>query len=47
MAQNKIEALQSKVSELQLAQATSNVVRYPNSWTWNAGQSPFCGGCGC
>lgn len=46
MAQNKIEALQSKVNELQLAQATSNVVRYPNSWTWNAGTSPFCG-CGC
>lgn len=46
MAQNKIEALQSKVSELQLAQATSNVVRYPNAWTWNAGLSPFCGGCG-
>lgn len=47
LAQNKIEALQGKVSELQLAQATSNVVRYPNAWTWNAGPSPFCGGCGC
>ena len=47
MAQNKIEALESKVSELQLAQATSNVVRYPQSWTYNAGPSPFCGGCGC
>lgn len=47
MAQNKIEALQGKVAELQLAQATQNVVRYPNAWTWNAGQSPFCGGCGC
>ena len=47
MAQNKIEALQSKVSELQLAQATSNVVRYPTTFAWNAGVSPFCGGCGC
>ena len=47
LAQNKIEALQGKVAELQLAQATSNVVRYPNAWTWNAGPSPFCGGCGC
>ena len=46
LAQNKIEALQGKVAELQLAQATSNVVRYPNAWTWNAGPSPFCGGCG-
>lgn len=49
MAQNKIEALQGKVAELQLAQATSNVVRYPNQWSWNAGPSPFCNcnGCGC
>ena len=49
IAQNKIEALQAQVNELQLAQATGNVVRYPNSWTYNAGMSPFCGcnGCGC
>ena len=46
MAQNKIEALQSKVQALELAQATGNVVRYPNAWTYNAGPSPFCGGCG-
>lgn len=44
---NKIEELQAQISQLQLAQATSNVVRYPNAWTWNAGPSPFCGGCGC
>ena len=47
MAQNKIEALQDKVRSLELAQATDNVVRYPNAWTYNAGASPFCGGCGC
>ena len=47
LAQNKIEALQSEVDSLRLAQATSNVVRYPNAWTYNAGPSPFCGGCGC
>ena len=51
IAQNKIEALQSRVSELELQAATSNVVRYPNAWTYNAGPSPFCGynncGCGC
>lgn len=46
MAQSKIEALQSKVQSLELAQATGNVVRYPNAWTYNAGPSPFCGGCG-
>lgn len=46
IAQDKIESLQSKVSALELQAATSNVVRYPNSWTYNAGASPFCG-CGC
>lgn len=46
LAQNKIEELQSKVSALELQAATSNVLRYPNSWTYNAGMSPFCG-CGC
>jgi len=47
MAQNKIEALQSKVQALELAQATGNVVRYPTTFSYNAGPSPFCGGCGC
>lgn len=45
---NKIEALQNKVNELQLAQAMNGVVKYPNGWTYNAGSSPFCNcGCGC
>lgn len=46
IAQNKIEALQGKIQSLELAQATNNVVRYPNGWTYNAGPSPFCN-CGC
>ena len=46
IAQNKIESLQAQVNALELQAATSNVVRYPNSWTYNAGMSPFCG-CGC
>ena len=46
IAQDKIEALQNQVNQLQLAQATSNVLRYPNQWTYNAGMSPFCG-CSC
>ena len=44
-AQNKIEDLQAKVNELELKNATANVVRYPSNWTYNAGMSPFCG-CG-
>lgn len=47
MAQDKIEALQGRIAQLELAQATSNIVRYPSGWTYNAGTSPFCGGCGC
>lgn len=49
MAQNKIEALQGRIQQLELAQATNNIVRYPSGWTYNAGTSPFCncGGCGC
>lgn len=50
LAANKIEALQSKIQSLELAQAMSGVVRYPNGWTYNAGTSPFCNcnnGCGC
>lgn len=42
MAQNKIEALQGKVQQLELAQAVSGVVRYPNSMSYTAGTSPFC-----
>lgn len=45
IAQNKIEDLQAKVNELELKNATANVVRYPSNWTYNAGMSPFCG-CG-
>lgn len=42
MAQNKIEALQNKVNQLELAQAVSGVVRYPSSMAYSAGTSPFC-----
>ena len=46
LAQNKIEALQGRVNQLELQQAVSGVVRYPSQSTYNAGQSPFCN-CGC
>ena len=46
--ENKIEALQSKVNSLELQNAMAGVLRYPNSWTYNAGTNPFCNtGCGC
>ena len=43
LAQNKIDALQSKVNQLELQQAMAGVVRYPNLFTYNAGSNPFCG----
>lgn len=48
IAQNKIEALQARISQLELKEAVAGVVRYPTQYSYNAGQSPFCGGaCGC
>lgn len=40
MAQNKIESLQQQVNALQLKAATEGMLRYPNTWTWNAGTFP-------
>ena len=42
---NKIEAMQARINQLELNNALQGVVRYPNGWTYNAGNSPFCGGC--
>ena len=48
LAQNKIEALQGKVQQLELANQLQNVVKYPTALTYTAGTSPFCNcGCGC
>lgn len=47
ISQNKIEALQAQVSQLQLAQATSGMLKFPNSWTYGAGAFPPIFGCGC
>ena len=40
ISQNKIEALQAQINRLELNAATSNVLRFPNSWTFEAGQFP-------
>ena len=45
MMQDKFEAMQNKINQLELQNALQGVVRYPNGWTYNAGNSPFCGGC--
>jgi hypothetical protein len=45
LTENKIEAMQNRINQLELQNALAGVVRYPNGWTYNAGNSPFCGGC--
>ena len=40
IAQNKIESLQAQVNALQLQAATSNVLRFPNAWTYAGGVFP-------
>ena len=47
ITENKIEALQGKINQLELNNAVAGVVRYPTTFSYNAGQSPFCSGCGC
>ena len=44
---NQIQDLRDQVQSLQLANQLQGVVRYPNGWTYNAGNSPFCGGGSC
>ena len=45
IAQDKIEALQAQVSQLQLAQATSGMLKFPNQWSYGAGPFPPIFGC--
>jgi len=40
--QNKIEALQQRISSLELNNAVAGVVRYPQGTTYCSGANPFC-----
>lgn len=42
MDQNEIQNLRDKIGQLQMDKAVSGVVRYPNSWSFNAGAFPNC-----
>ena len=46
---NRMADMQNQIDALQLQNALNGVVRYPNGWTYNAGNNPFCNnnGCGC
>ena len=43
---NKMEAMQNRINQLELAQAVQGVVRYPSQTTYTSGANPFCG-CAC
>lgn len=45
MDANKIEDLQSQVNQLQLAQATAGMLKFPNTWSYGAGPFPPIYGC--
>lgn len=46
IAQNKIESQAQRINQLELAQATSGMLRFPNSWSYGAGPfPPIFGGC--
>lgn len=42
---NRMDEMQNRINQLELQTQLGNVIRYPNGWTYNAGNSPFCGGC--
>lgn len=47
---NEIQTLRDKVASLEMDNRMYGVVRYPNGYTYSAGNSPFCAcgnGCGC
>lgn len=45
---NRMADMQNQINQLQLAQAMNGVVRYPDTFAYNAGNNPFCGcGTGC
>lgn len=45
MDQNEITSLRDQISQLQLAQATSGMLKFPNSWSYGAGPFPPIFGC--
>lgn len=48
MDANEIQALRDQVANLQMQQATAGMLKFPNSWSYNAGGfPPIFGGCGC
>lgn len=47
MDANEIQSLRDQVNQLQLQNATSGILRFPNSWSYNGGYFPPINGCPC
>lgn len=45
--EQRIAQLEQANNQLYMAQQFTGVVRYPMNYAYSAGNSPFCGGCGC
>lgn len=45
LQEDTIQRLRDQVSDLRMDNRMQGVVRYPNGYSYNAGPSPFCGGC--
>lgn len=43
--EDTIQRLRDQVADLRMDNRMQGVVRYPNGYSYNAGPSPFCGGC--
>lgn len=43
---NRMDDMQNRINQLELQNALQGVVRYPQGFTYTAGNNPFCG-CGC
>ena len=43
ITENKMEAMQARINQLELNQAVAGVVRYPSATTYTSGANPFCG----
>ena len=40
---NRMDDMQNRINQLELQNQLAGVIRYPNGFTYNAGNNPFCG----
>lgn len=45
--ENQMQNLRDRLQASELREQLAGVVRYPNGWTYNAGNNPFCANNGC